>query len=89
MGLTKNYHFDSRGSTVAITDATGTVTDRFEYGPYGESLNHSGTTDTPFNLMVATGFRPTRTGFYTCGCATTTQRSGEDSRMQVLISLAL
>ena len=27
----KTYHFDSRGSTVAITDMNGTVTDTFEY----------------------------------------------------------
>lgn len=49
-GVYQNYHFDSRGSTVAITDPTGSVTDRFQYGPYGKALSHNGTTDTPFRF---------------------------------------
>jgi RHS repeat-associated protein len=47
-GAYQNYHFDSRGSTVALTDANGVVTDRFEYDSYGNSLTHTGTSDTPF-----------------------------------------
>jgi RHS repeat-associated protein len=47
-GIYQNYHFDSRGSTVAMTDAKGVVTDRFEYDSYGESLSHTGTSDTSF-----------------------------------------
>jgi RHS repeat-associated protein len=46
----QQHHFDSRGSTVAITDNTGLVTDRFQYGPYGEPLGHTGSTDTPFQF---------------------------------------
>jgi RHS repeat-associated protein len=42
------YHFDSRGSTVALTDASGNVTDSFSYGPYGELNNHIGSSTTPF-----------------------------------------
>jgi hypothetical protein len=49
-GVYQNYHFDSRGSTVAMTDSTGAATDRFQYGPYGESLSHNGSTDTPFQF---------------------------------------
>ena len=49
-GIYQNYHFDSRGSTVAMTDAKGVVTDRFEYDSYGESLSHTGTSDTPFQF---------------------------------------
>lgn len=41
---------DSRGSTIALTDVTGTVTDQFGYGPYGEALGHTGTSDTPFQF---------------------------------------
>ena len=33
-GNFKTYHFDYRGSTVAITNANGTVTDTFEYDTY-------------------------------------------------------
>jgi len=43
-----NYHFDYRGSTVAITDAGGNITDRVSYAPYGSITSRSGTTDTPF-----------------------------------------
>jgi len=34
----RSYHFDYRGSTVALTDKIGKVVDRFQYGPYGELL---------------------------------------------------
>jgi RHS repeat-associated protein len=47
----KTYHYDRRGSTVALTNSDGrTVTDRWAYGPYGERFNHSGTSDTPFQF---------------------------------------
>lgn len=39
------YHYDLRGSTVALTDSTGLVTDTFSYAPYGELLSHNGTSD--------------------------------------------
>jgi RHS repeat-associated protein len=42
------YHFDSRGSTVALSDANGNVTDQIEYSPYGTMTYRSGTNDTPF-----------------------------------------
>jgi RHS repeat-associated protein len=42
------YHFDTRGSTVALTDINANVTDSFSYGPYGELNNHTGSSTTPF-----------------------------------------
>ncbi len=45
---TLTYHFDFRGSTVALTDNSGNVTDRIEYSPYGTTTYRSGTNDTPF-----------------------------------------
>ena len=42
------YHFDQSGSTIALTDAGGAVTDRFEYSSYGVPTHRTGTTDTPF-----------------------------------------
>ena len=42
------YHYDYRGSTVALTDQNGNVTDRFEYSAYGTLTYRSGNTDTPF-----------------------------------------
>jgi len=42
------YHFDCRGSTVAMTDANGNPTDLVEYSPYGTTTYRGGTNDTPF-----------------------------------------
>ena len=43
------YHYDLRGSTIALTDESGEIVDRFSYLPYGELYKHSlGTTVTPF-----------------------------------------
>ena len=47
-GIFKTYHFDYRGSTVAITDSNGTVTDTFTYDSYGNVISRTGTTDTIF-----------------------------------------
>lgn len=49
---THYYHYDLRGSTIALTDDTKAypkITDTFAYAPYGKLLSHKkGTTDTPF-----------------------------------------
>ena len=42
------YHYDYRGSTVALTDHESRVTDRYEYSVYGTLTYRSGNTDTPF-----------------------------------------
>jgi RHS repeat-associated protein len=42
------YHYDYRGSTVALTDHESRVTDRYEYSAYGTLTYRIGTTDTPF-----------------------------------------
>lgn len=42
------YHYDYRGSTVAITDTNGAVTDQISYSPYGSITSRTGTNDTPF-----------------------------------------
>ena len=44
----KTYHFDFRGSTVAITDASGNITDTFEYDTYGKQISHTGESDIIF-----------------------------------------
>jgi RHS repeat-associated protein len=44
----RTYHYDYRGSTVALTDESGNVTDRAEYSAYGTLTYRSGNTDTPF-----------------------------------------
>ncbi len=45
---TRYYHFDWRGDTVALSDASGNVTARMSYSPYGERTVESGTVNTPF-----------------------------------------
>ncbi|WP_190239979.1 DUF6531 domain-containing protein [Pelotomaculum schinkii] len=47
-GVYRSYHFDHRGSTIALTDESGNITDRFQYAPYGELVYRSGNTATPF-----------------------------------------
>ena len=45
---TLTYHYDFRGSTVALTDGSGHVTDRMEYSRYATTTFRTGTNDTPF-----------------------------------------
>ncbi len=45
---TLTYHYDYRGSTIALTDGSGNVTDRAEYSAYGSLTYRSGTSETPF-----------------------------------------
>jgi len=58
------YHYDLRGSTTALTDNTGNVTDRFEYAPYGELQNHVGNTKTPFLYNGRDGVMTDSNGLY-------------------------
>jgi RHS repeat-associated protein len=45
---TLTYHYDTRGSTIALTDGNGNVTDRMEYSLYATLTYRIGTNDTPF-----------------------------------------
>ena len=47
-GAFKTYHFDCRGSTIAITDANGNITDTFAYDTYGKLLSRTGTSKAIF-----------------------------------------
>ena len=44
----KTYHFDFRGSTIAITDASGNITDTFAYDTYGKLISRTGTSNVIF-----------------------------------------
>jgi RHS repeat-associated protein len=39
---------DALGSTKALADQTENITDHYTYSPYGELIEHSGTSDNPF-----------------------------------------
>ena len=60
----KTYHYDYRGSTVAITDAASTVTDTFTYDTYGKLTNRTGTTNTPFMYNGRDGVMTDENGLY-------------------------
>ena len=45
---TLTYHYDYRGSTIALSTDSGLVTDRIEYSLYGLTTYRTGTNDTPF-----------------------------------------
>jgi RHS repeat-associated protein len=51
------YHFDHRGSTMALTDSDGSVTDTYSYTSYGELLAHQGSSSQPFTYVGQYGVR--------------------------------
>jgi RHS repeat-associated protein len=55
-GVISYYAPDNLGSTVALLDTTGTVTDTFTYWPYGEMQNHVGSSVTPFTFCGTIGY---------------------------------
>jgi RHS repeat-associated protein len=63
-GVPKYYHADQVGSTIAITDGSQTVTDRFSYSPFGLALRNSGSTDTPFQFNGTLGVQTDANGLY-------------------------
>jgi RHS repeat-associated protein len=63
-GSYQAYHYDMRGSTVAITDQSGAITDQYQYGPYGELVSRQGTTDTPFLFNGRDGVMTDSNGLY-------------------------
>lgn len=61
-GAWKFYLTDIQGSTLALTDAQGQITDRYEYSDFGETTHTSGTSTNPF---LYTGQElDSETGFY-------------------------
>lgn len=63
-GAYQSYHYDRRGSTLALTDAKGQLTDTYSYGTYGESLGHEGTTEQPFQYNGRDGVMTDPNGLY-------------------------
>jgi RHS repeat-associated protein len=64
---TKLYHYDLRGSTLALTDlATHAITDKYAYTPYGAVREDSGneTPENPFTYNGRDGVVDDGTGLY-------------------------
>lgn len=51
------YHFDHIGSTLALTDAAGAVSDSYAYDPYGRLLDHQGDNPQRFTFIGEWGVR--------------------------------
>lgn len=58
------YHFDRVGSTLALTDATGAVTDAYAYSPYGQMLRQTGGNPQPFTFIGRYGVRREGSALY-------------------------
>lgn len=59
------YHHDLRGSTVALTDATATVVERFAYSAFAQLVSHPDTLpDTPFLYNGRDGVMMDASGLY-------------------------
>ncbi len=51
------YHFDRVGTTLALTDSNGTVTDAYAWTPFGELVRRTGTSTQPFTYVGRWGVR--------------------------------
>lgn len=63
-GNTYYYHFDKRGSTIALTNSVGSITDTYEYDEYGVILNSTGTTENSFKYVGQYGVVTDSNGLY-------------------------
>jgi RHS repeat-associated protein len=50
-GTVATYHFDTQGSTVALTDSGGNITDSYAYDSFGELANSEGNTPQPLRYL--------------------------------------
>jgi RHS repeat-associated protein len=60
----QTYHYDLRGSTLKLTNATGLVSDTYLYGPYGELASSTGVTANPFRYDGRDGVMTEANGLY-------------------------
>ena len=66
-GVTSYYHYDGRGDTVALTADSGNVTDTKEYDAWGNVLNSTGSTVTPYQFASQRGCQSSVGGIYARG----------------------
>jgi len=50
-GAAQYYHYDSGGSTIALTDSASTSTDQYAYESFGQVANRTGATQNPFTYV--------------------------------------
>jgi RHS repeat-associated protein len=62
-GVTSTFHHDAIGSTIAVTNDAGDVTDTIDFSAFGESTHRTGTTVFPFQFVGQKGYyRDAETG---------------------------
>jgi len=66
-GQVRYYHFDRRGSTVALSDSAGAVQGRAYYGPWGENAGASGQMDVRFRFHGELGVQTDPNGLLLMG----------------------
>ena len=55
-GVERQYHFDSQGSTLALTDDSQQITDTYAYSAFGEVTERTGSTENPFQYIGQQGY---------------------------------
>lgn len=55
-GVESDYISDTLGSTIGLMDSAGTMTDRWEYWPFGEVVSRTGTNPTPLTFLGVIGY---------------------------------
>ncbi len=63
-GTPRYYHANDLGNVAALTDASGTVVDRYAYDPFGLPAGHTGTTSNPFTFVGGLGVMVEADGLY-------------------------
>jgi RHS repeat-associated protein len=58
------YHYNTQGSTVALTDRKGQITDRYSYDEYGKLIAHVGDSTNPFTFNGYNGVVADDNGLY-------------------------
>jgi RHS repeat-associated protein len=54
-GSVLQYHYDSRGSTIALTDAAGAPVQQYAYDPFGRTTGSAGSEHNPFGFLGSYG----------------------------------
>ncbi|MEQ8787151.1 MAG: RHS repeat-associated core domain-containing protein [Pirellulaceae bacterium] len=55
-GVASYYHYDGQGSTLALTDEAGEVTDEYSYSAFGETTKQIGTTENSRRYVGEKGY---------------------------------
>jgi len=63
-GTVRYYHQDGQGSTLALTDNAGNISDQWVYSPYGEIMARTGSTATPYLWIGGHGVWAHSSGLY-------------------------